>query len=220
MLYTLKNGVQDKEQRPFYGLLLISGIVMFASFLVMSLVKDITQARYFTFTALTIFMVAGISYRKNDKIFSALALAFLILSAAYGLSRASEVWGYQPNAHDYGLIGFLKENNLTYGYGSYWASNSLTYLSGEDVTVRAVLFYRDDLRPNAWLGCERWYQSPPDNAFILVDNSTLSDNGRQVIGSLAQALNASEPLYYGNYLIYPTHSQAFRTSEVRASMPA
>jgi disulfide bond formation protein DsbB len=222
ILYALKNAVKDRERRFFYGLLLISGLVMIASFLVMSLVKDISQARYFTFTALTVFMAVGVAYRKDDRIFSGLALVFLLLSAFYGLSQAIAVWDYQPNAQDYGLIDYLKENNLTHGYGSYWVSNTLTYLSREDVTVRAVLFYRDDLRPNAWLACERWYLSPPEKAFILVDNSTLDDNGRQVIGSLARSMNSSEPLHFGKYLIYPTNRRAFRTSEVQVpqvSMP-
>lgn len=210
LLYTVKRAVEDKDKRFFYSLLLISGMVMFASFLVMSLVKDMSQARYFTFTGLTVFMAAAVAYRKGDRIFSALALAFLVLSAFYGISQASAVWDHQPNAQDYGLIGFLKENNLTYGYGSVLTSNAFTYLSGEEVAVRPVQFYRDGLRPNVWLGCERWYQSPPDKAFLLIDNSTLDDNGRQVIGSLAASLNASEPLHYGKYDIYPTGRKAIK----------
>lgn len=214
ILYALKNAFEDKKSRFFYGVLLFSGLIMAASFLVMSLVKDISQARYFTFTALSVFMLVGVSYRKDDRIYGAIVMIFLVLSAAYGLSQVSAQWGQKPNTQDYGLIAFLRENNLTYGYGSYWISNTITYLSGEDVTVRAVLFYRDDLRPNGWLACERWFQSPPEKAFILVDNSTLDDNGRQVLGSVAKALNASEPLHYENYIIYPTNSRAFRTSQV------
>jgi hypothetical protein len=209
MLYALKNAAKDKRSRFFYGILLFSGLIMFASFLAMSLVKDLSQARYFTFTALTAFMVVGVSCRKGDRIYTALALAFLLISAIYGFAQVSAQWGYQPNAQEYGLIAFLKENNLTYGYGSALTSNTYTYLSSEAVTIRPVLFYRDGLRPNVWLACERWYRDPPDEAFILVDNSTLDANGRQVIGSLAEALNASEPLHYGKYDIYPTNRKAF-----------
>lgn len=211
-LYALKNAIEGRERRFFYGLLLISGLLMLASFMVMSLVKDIYEARYFTFTALTVFMLIALAYRKGNKIFGALALIFLLISAVYGMSFVSAEWGARPNVQEYGLISFLKENNLTYGYGSYWISNTITYLSGEDVTVRPVLFYTDSVRPNAWLGCDRWYQSPPEKAFILVDNSTLDDNGRQVLSSLARSLNASTPLYYENYIIYPTNRQAYKTA--------
>ena len=214
VLYALKNAIDDKKRRFFYGVLLLSGAIMFASFLAMGLVKDMSQARYFTFTALTVFMLVAVSYRKDNRIYGALALVFLLLAAAYGLSYARADWGHQPNAQDLGLIVFLKENNLTYGYGSYFVSNTLTYLSGEDVTIRPVLFYRDGLKPNVWLECERWYWSVPEKAFILVDNSTIDDNSRQVIRSLTKSLNASEPLHYGKYDIYPTNSRAFKTSGV------
>ena len=212
VIYALKKAIEDKDNRFFYGILLISGLLMLASFQVMSLVKDIYEARYFTFTILTVFMIIALAYRKSDKIFGALVVAFLLLSAVYSISSASAQWGHTPNAQEYGLISFLKENNLTYGYGSTWISNTITYLSGEDVTVRPVLFYTDSVKPNVWLGCEQWYRSPPEKAFILVDNSTLDDNGRQVISSLTKSLNASEPLYYENYIIYPTNLPAYKTS--------
>jgi hypothetical protein len=201
-LYAARNALHDRQNRFFNGTLLASAVLMFAMYLVSDYSIDISSARYLTFTAFAVLMLIAVSYRRDDKIYGALALALILVSAIYGYLSVSGLAG-SPNVQEYGLIDYLKQNNLTFGYGSYWNSNIVTYLSGEDVTVRATFFYRDDMRPNVWLADERWYQSTPDRSFVLVDNSSLGDNGREVIRALTAKLNASEALHYGKYDIYP-----------------
>ncbi|HTX43782.1 MAG TPA: hypothetical protein VMC61_03575 [Methanocella sp.] len=201
-LYAAGNVLADRANRLFYGILLASGALMFAMFLVSNYSIDLSSARYLTFTAFAVFMLVAASYREGNKVFGALVLALLLVSAIYGYAGVSGP-AASPNAREYGLISFLEENNLTFGYGSYWNSNIITYLSGEDVTVRATFFYRDDMRPNVWLANERWYQSTPDRSFILADNSSLDDNGRAVVKALTAKLNASEALHNGKYDVYP-----------------
>jgi hypothetical protein len=214
LAYAAKNAVEDRPKRFFYGVLLISALVMFALYLVSDYTIDESSARYLTLTALTVFMLIAISYKNGNKLYGALALALLLVSAIYGYTYVSGLDG-RPNAQEYGLISFLKENNLTFGYGTYWDSNIFTYLSGEDVTVRATFFYRDDMRPNVWLACERWYKSTPARSFILVDNSSLDNNSMEVIKALTTKLNASQALHYGKYDIYPLEGYHIGPFEVK-----
>ncbi|BAI62954.1 hypothetical protein MCP_2882 [Methanocella paludicola SANAE] len=197
----LKGALEDKKNRLFYGVLLASAATMFAMWMVSDYTIDIASTRYLTFTAITVFMLIAMCFRPDYRIYGALALALLLISAVFGALQMGDL--QQPNAAEYGLISYLKENNQTFGYGGYWSANIVTYLSGEDVIVRKAVFYRNDIKPWMWHSCERWYQSTPDNSFILVDNSTISDTGREVVGALAASLNASEAMHYDKFVIYP-----------------
>jgi hypothetical protein len=201
IVYAVKNALEDKKRQVFYGLLLASGITMFAMWLVSDYSINSASARYLTFTAFTVLMLIALGYRDDNKAFGALIIGMLLISAVYGAIQLSE--SQQPNVGDYGLISYLKENNLTFGYGDYADSNLITYLSGESVTVRSASYYTNTIQPYIWLSCDRWYLSTPDSSFILVNNGTLGDTGRSVINSLTTNLNASAPLYYGQYNIYP-----------------
>lgn len=214
-VYAVKNALADRKKWPFYGILLASCITMLALWLVSDYTIDVSSARYLTFTGLAIFMLIAISSRANDKAYGALALALLAMSAFYGIAQMGELG--QPNAVEYGLISYLKENNQTFGYGTYWSSNIVTYLSGEEVTVRKTVFYRDDIKPWMWHSCERWYQSTPDQSFILVDNSSISDTGRDVIEALTTHLNASQALHYDKYDIYPLQGYHIAPFQVQRS---
>jgi hypothetical protein len=201
LAYAIKNVLEDRKRWLFFGVLLASGITMFAMWLVSDYSVDSSSARYITFTAFTVLMLIAIGYREGNKVFGALIIAVLLISATYGVIQLGEQ--QQPNANYYGLISYLKENNLTFGYGDFMDSNAITYLSGEGVTVRSASYYTNTIQPYVWLSCDRWYQSTPDNSFILVDNSSLDDTGRSVVKSLTASLNASGPLHYGQYDIYP-----------------
>lgn len=211
--YAAWNALRDGRRRLFYGVLLASAAVMFAMFIVSDYTVDISSARYLTFTAFALLMLIAAALPKGDKAYAALALGLLAVSAAYGYIGVSGLSG-SPNAAEYGLIDYLKQNNLTFGYGTYWNSNVITYLSGEEVTVRAAFFYRDGLKPNVWLASEEWYRSTPDRSFILVDRSALDDNGRAVVRALAAELNASEALGYGNFDIYPVEGYHIASFQV------
>lgn len=202
VLYALRNAVSDRKKWFFYSFLLLSGIIMFASFMVSDYARDMGGARYLTFTALTVLMLIAVSYRKGDKIYGALALCLLLLSAIYACTYVSTL-ASTPNAQEYGLIAFLESNGLSYGYGTYWDSNVITYLSGENVSVRTAHFYTDGVVPDWWLSCDRWYEDTPNKAFIIVDNGNMDDNARGVIASLTKKLNASPALHYKQYDIYP-----------------
>lgn len=199
--YAVKNALGDKKKWFFYSILLISGIFMFATFLMTVRVKDLSQARYFTFMALSVFMLIAISYRREDKVYNALVVSMLVISAIYGFTFVTTQL-HAPNVQENGLISFLKQNDLTWGYATYWDANVITYLSDEGVTVRAVHFLPDGVESDTLLSDEQWYQSPPAKTFILVDNSSLDEVDRAVVQSMTRSVNYSDILHYGNYDIY------------------
>lgn len=76
-----------------------------------------------------------------------------------------------PNEEQYQLIDFLKKSNLSFGYGDYWDSNIITYLSHEEVIIRAVSL-ENGLTPYYWNSAKRWYENPPKKFFVIVrDNN-------------------------------------------------
>ena len=105
----IKNALTDKKGRLFYCIFLISGITMFAMWLVSNYAVDMSSTRYLTFTAITVFMVIAMAYRPNDKAFHALVIALLTVSAFFTIVQMGD--SSIPNADEYGLISFLKENN-------------------------------------------------------------------------------------------------------------
>jgi hypothetical protein len=90
-----------------------------------------------------------------------------------------------PNDEHYQLIDFLKKSNLSFGYGDYWDSNIITYLSHEDVIIRPV-WIENGLEPRYWNSAKRWYETVPDEFFVIVSNTN------------EKALN-----YYKNYNVLP-----------------
>jgi hypothetical protein len=213
IVYAVKNALEDKKKKVFYSLLLASGITMLAMWLVSDYSMNSASARYLTFTAFTVLMLIALGYRDDNKTFGALIIGILLISAVYGVVQLSE--SQQPNASYYGLISYLKQNNLTFGYGDFMDSNAITYLSGGAVTVRSASFYTNTIQPYIWLSCMSWYQSTPDSSFILVDNSSLDENAQSVVKSLTTSLNASEPLHYGSYDIYPLENYHIGSYQVQ-----
>jgi MFS family permease len=202
LLYAGKEALKDRQNVFFYSVLLISIAVMFMAFMVSGYARDLGGARYLTFTALAVILFVSVSYNHKDRLFGALILVFLALSALACFTYVSTVH-LQPNAQEYGLIDYLGSKGLNYGYSTYFSSNVVTYLSGEDVTVRSVRFYPDHIQPDWLLSCDRWYEYDPDQAFILMENGTLDEGSRSIPDSLGNKLNFSETLYYQKYDIYP-----------------
>jgi hypothetical protein len=179
--------------------------VIFPFFLFSDYVVDIGAARYLIFPALGVIGFVALSFKEQDKINVALVLGLLVLSTAGNLLYLSSTH-FDPNAEDYGLIGYLEGQGLTYGFGTYWNANLFTYLSGEDVTVRSVRFNENGMQANMWLSCTRWYEAKPSKGFLLVENGTTDKD--QDVSAIMQKYNLSAPLRYGKYDIYTYDFQA------------
>ncbi|MGA9138671.1 MAG: hypothetical protein WBZ29_00500 [Methanocella sp.] len=186
----------------FYLIMAASIAVMFLAFLVSEYARDLGGSRYLTFTALAVLMVVAVSYNKKYPLFGLAVLLLLITSAFFTITFVMTA-SLAPNANEYALIDYLEANNLTVGFGTYWDSNVVTYLSGEAVTIRSADYAGGHIYFEHWLNCERWYQNLPSRAFIIRENASISSSDREGFNALLKNLNASAPLYYGQYDIYP-----------------
>jgi hypothetical protein len=148
---------------------IVSGAIVFVPYVFTTLCVSISTTRYLTFTALLIFLIIALYFHNKNKIF---ALAIILLLVIFSLSNFNVVKGldYHPNKGEYSIINYLKDNNLTFGYGDYWDSNIITYLSSGDVTIRPVIIGEDGLRQFRLISSDKWYEEKPDLYFLLIKN--------------------------------------------------
>ena len=68
------------------------------------------------------------------------------------------------------LAVFLEDNGLTYGYGGFWQSNSITLAAKNDVKIRCVTFDNGDPEPFWYQTCKSWYTDQPgqETYFLLL----------------------------------------------------
>jgi hypothetical protein len=182
--------------------LLISIFLIFGSFSISSYAYNITAARYMTFTVLALLMLVAVSSQVKDRIFLGLILSLLICSVISGSVYVSTL-NLNPNEREYDLIAFLSNHHLSYGYGTYWDSNVITYLSGENVTIRATYFFPDDIRPTVLNSCDRWFDNRPSQIFLINDTTLLTEEAQHNFPLLIKSGNQSNLLHYRNYDIFP-----------------
>jgi len=205
----IKNGWSGRnsmtpEKRLFYTVLMFSVLLMAAAFLVSGYVHHITAARYLTFTALVLLMLVAVSCPVTEKACAFFVLSLLIVSAAAGTLYISTM-NTSPNEREYALITYLKHQNLTFGYGTYWNSNVITYLSGEEVIVRSTYITPDDLLPDRLNSCDRWFTGRPDRFFLLYDKTRSADEAQKNYPLLVKNVNTTDILHYRDYEIFLFH---------------
>jgi hypothetical protein len=206
IVYTIRNIVKDVRKssavkRFFYTIILISIVLTTVSFLISAYVYDITGARYLTFGALAILILVAASSPKGEKLFTGVVVSLLILSCISSFVYVTDL-NTGPNEREYDLISYMAYQNLTYGYGTYWDSNIITYLSNENVTIRSAHFSAEGIRPNLLNSCDRWWEYRPGRTFLLVD-TTRNDEYQSGLTSFIEKLNLSRVFHYRDYDIYP-----------------
>lgn len=167
--FTLKNILKDdNDGRKFLlAFFVLSSAVVAVPYIFTTLCVNIYTTRYLTFTALAIFLLIALYFDNKNK---ALVVCILLILIIFSLANFNAVNGldYHPNKAEYGLISYLKQNNLTFGYSDYWNANIITYLSHGDVTVRAVNVSADGLRPVMLNSAAGWYEDEPGTYFLLI----------------------------------------------------
>jgi hypothetical protein len=181
------------------------GILIILSILIpYMLVFGINQSteRYLTIIIVFTFMLISFLYLIEDKYKKITIFLILCLMLVNMLNNFNYVdkLNYHPNNDEYELISYLKLNNLSYGYGNYWDANINTYLSKEDVVIRPVYFSEDGIRPMRQISDEDWYDSIPNQYFIILNNNNINE-----VISFNNMLYSHPPetIYsYKNYNIY------------------
>ncbi len=67
----------------------------------------------------------------------------------------------------YELSNLLQENNLNFGYGSYWNSLITSYLSDYKITVASIGYY-SSIKPYKWYSDESWYSKEKHKGRIFL----------------------------------------------------
>jgi hypothetical protein len=194
----------NPEKKLFFTLILLSVLMMAAAFTVSGYVYHITAARYLSFTALALLMLVAVSCPVTEKTCAVFVLMLLSISSVAGSMYISSM-DTSANGREYDLIRFLKDRNLTFGYGTYWNSNIITYLSGEDVTVRATYIAPDDLLPDLENSCSQWYAGRPDRFFLIYDMTRPDEASQKNYHLLTKSGNASDVLHYRDYEVFLFH---------------
>ena len=125
--------------------------------------------------------------KKRERLTAVLAGLVIVMYCAfchvYFWGHYKDKIGVDPSEE---LISFLEENDLHYGYASFWNASVNTVLSNGEVQVLPLWDYdaSDGVRPpynpsdyRYWLNNLKWYDpaSHPGKAFVLLSNNTLED---------------------------------------------
>ncbi len=106
------------------------------------------------------------------------ALVVPILSSSYINSNIKTIYSLDSSKHliknehpKKGLIKFLEENELSYGYASYWNAGVSTIISNNKVFVAGISL--PDMKPNYLLSSEKWYypSTYQGETFILLEQA-------------------------------------------------
>jgi hypothetical protein len=82
-------------------------------------------------------------------------------------------WDQKPTMADAseGVLGqWLLNHGLTHGVGSYWGGMLIMALSGQKLTVGAVIEENGQLKPYNWVTNRAWYQERPQFVVYTADN--------------------------------------------------
>ncbi len=75
------------------------------------------------------------------------------------------------------VASWLLANQLTAGFGDYWAANIATVVAGGRVQVRPVTISCGRFAPYAWEAKKSWYQRPNTATFLVLSPGSGSANG-------------------------------------------
>ncbi len=100
----------------------------------------------------------------------------------------------------YALCEFIEENDLNYGYATFWNANVLTVVSDERVKVRSIRLNEGKISKYVYQSKSSWYEDIPNQEkyFILLDTT---ENAEVLMAGLPLFEKEHETLYFGSYCI-------------------
>lgn len=126
-----------------------------------------------------------------------MCVAFITSAELAGLEKQSE-----KNMRLSQVAEFLEENDLHYGYASFWNANIITMMTDSKVKVRNVNIEGSSITPYFYQARAEWFVTNPNqnNYFILMTNQEYMDYEQE-----NNQFNFGTPegriLQYGNYWI-------------------
>jgi hypothetical protein len=201
--FVFSNISKTFSKNPVWCLFVILSITLISiAYVFTSITINIYTTRYLTFPLILGLSIVALTYTQNmklQKVYLFLILSIIIINA--GSNAELLKGGYeQPNREQYELIEYLKESNLTLGYGDYWDANLITYLSNEEIVIRPVRFNDAKITPFKWLSFEKWFtEQTKNNGDVFVVQSYFQN---EEIENLVHRNPPKKILKFGNYTIY------------------
>ena len=123
----------------------------------------------------------------------AVLLTVYSLSTGYFIVRLPSDYS---TANAYGLISFLEDSNLDYGYATYWNAIGPTVYAGEKVCIRQISIEGNQIVPQRYQSNLNWYNQPLKKCFLLLTAQEVDDF------SYAIPPDYTEVLSYGADSVY------------------
>lgn len=183
-----------QDDRPLALLILIycSSFILTFVFFVFStnLAAGIGAIRYFAIHQILAAMIAvlfiarwGRQYPRLWILYAGILLLWSAINSLHyvrdGIQKTpNQGWALQEQHRLTPLINTLKQEQLTYGYASFWHSGVSTVLSGGQVRISAVSFGHNGAVPFRVLASENWYRptSHQGRSFIVLANAEVPVN--------------------------------------------
>lgn len=192
----------NTKSKSIVYMLALSFFITSACYICLSVsTYDSATARYLVFACLSInFLISSYS----PKITPYILLIFIIISSG-AISKYTYIDSIEPsrgNQNELDLIEFLYHNNLTRGYGDYWDSNIITYLSNEKVIIRPASIIDGRLVPFRMLSCECWFHENSSYNFYIYNKDKPMSSVENNISSLTKNAHLERIMSVNNYYIF------------------
>lgn len=150
-----------------------------------------------------LFVFWGLKNKISAGRFTALLLVPMIAVSFTNISNMKKLPGDYKKANDlYQLTEYLEDNDLTYGFATFWHANAITLLSDSDVRVREVTVNETGVYPRAYQSSKKWYapQEGQDKYFILLiyyEYDCLVNNNLPILNEVIETkeVNINNSLY-------------------------
>lgn len=111
--------------------------------------------------------------KPSIRIPALLAIPVVVLSALNLITVAGIPKDDYKENELYQLADILEEEQLTYGYATFWRSNAITVIAGPDIKIRSIELDDTGITPCNYQTQRSWYQSQEgqEEYFLLVNQS-------------------------------------------------
>lgn len=196
-----------------FSFLSIAGII--SSFIISYDAPADISARFFVNAVCFFALMAAL--RISFSVKAPIILAFILFITTSSCSYYNNTTPlYDQENQTYDFMAFLKQNNLSFGYGDYWKfSNTVNWLSSGEIHITPVLFdtqtYRVDLKNHrsqtmkSWLDMD-YIGKAPNRQFIIIptirNNEADIYHNPQLQAITGQFGNPDEILDYSGVTIF------------------
>jgi len=155
-----KNGSKSVQFLLLYTAIHVSEVLIV---LIFCGAADYSANARYQLTSIALLFVVSANYVyehciRNGRLISMIYAAAV---AAFSISLMLPIWkdtNYRQQYSDmHSFVNFLHENDLSYGYASFWVAGNQTILSNGAVQINNVNLYPNQVEKALWLSSSEWY---------------------------------------------------------------